>query len=111
MAAKALSAFRRPQSLCLVPPKDRGDAKSLRSSTAVSDKRSWRVCAGACPGQHVLRPINGCHLTVAEALCSPCASCGAVMGNLYQYAMRKFSLSGCQTCHGQSFGSTRGALA
>lgn len=82
-----------------------------RWSTAVSDKRSWRVCAGASLGQHVLSPINGCHFTVAEALCSLRAGCGAVMGNLYQYAMRKFSLSGCQTYHSQSSGSTCGALA
>jgi hypothetical protein len=29
----------------------------------------------------------------------------AVMGNLYQYAMRKFSQSGCQSRQGQSLGS------
>ena len=85
--------------------------KALCSSTAVSDKGSWRVCAGASLGQHVPRPINGCHLIVAEAPCLHRAGCGAVMGNLYQYAMRKSSLSGCQTCHGQSFGSIRGVLA
>lgn len=83
----------------------------LRSSTAVSDKRFRRVCAGACARAAcawTYQWLLPC--LVAEA---PCLSGGwwAVMGNLYQYAMRKSSLSGCQTCHRQSSGSVRGTLA
>lgn len=46
--------------LLFFPPKDQSLFRLRLASTAVSDTRFGRVCAGATPGQHLPSPINGC---------------------------------------------------
>ena len=86
-----------------------------RFSTLEYSGERQEILAGVCRGEsraaraetYQWLPLHG----GGGPLLASCGQCGAVMGNLYQYAMRKFSLSGCQTYHGQSSGSTCGALA
>lgn len=68
-------------------------------------KMQLGVCRGAsAPGQRSAAPLNGSHASGGGPHRTQVRR-RAVMGNLYQYAMRKCSLSVCQARHGQSSGS------